>query len=613
MKTNLLVDKHMKSVGLLVVVLQASLLAAACGPHAQPTPAALQWIKGSSEQFAILEDQDFADEYLFHASVVAAPSFHKDAILFHSPVQVVRLKFLESNAGTELMVVSEDPDKTWISFAASKGPDGRIEVDFSRLGMQFNNGGASQIFTNIKVPGSADSAWKTYGQGRLTHLMQDQAIIVADVAHPVTTLRRLESGGYAVGARQGEITIRLSLQKTSALPKQPAAPKVHEARSQGFGFFPADRRGLALRYRSDATALEAAQDLSPINRLAVPDNGGVTIYLKDFPEAYFAAGRDAVLAWNQAFGREALRVEAAPTHVDHGDPRYHVIKWMDDMDASVSWAGASKFIEDPRDGAILNVDIVVNGAFLRTGLSNVHQESQTLVSRLGDLPLISAAGEIPELPFAIGQRRGDLETYLQRTYAATITHELGHSLGLKHNFAGSTESSAPGLSTASVMDYFPRPLRDLGAQIGAYDSAAIAWAYRGIEPARRFAYCDEAGLTSEVYCNQEDSGDPYVYVPTTLRNSVRVVAAAPLADTLSWRAPLYTQISNAMKLLALDYLLPSERREDIVREVNQAAYDIAAAQPAPDLSSEEQAAVAANLEWLRKALAEARTFYDLAP
>src|SRR6185312_3906940 len=87
------------------------------------------------------------------------------------------------------------------------------------------------------------------------------------------------------------------------------------------------------------------------------------------------------------------------------------------------------------------------------------------------------------------------EEYVKQYLADCVSHEMGHCLGLRHNFAGSTNltisqladdelTSKVGLS-ASVMDYTPPNvqaiLRGKGnffmPTIGSYDEWAIKYGY----------------------------------------------------------------------------------------------------------------------------------------
>ena len=122
---------------------------------------------------------------------------------------------------------------------------------------------------------------------------------------------------------------------------------------------------------------------------------------------------------------------------------------------------------------------------------------------------------------------GELDRYLEQVVKETVMHEVGHTLGLRHNFKASSWSDLdqingpekPAVLSASVMDYHPINLSTLDDKpqghfvtttVGPYDALAIEYGYKLCEEnapelkaiPRKIA---EQGL---VYATDEDLGSP---------------------------------------------------------------------------------------------------------
>ncbi len=181
------------------------------------------------------------------------------------------------------------------------------------------------------------------------------------------------------------------------------------------------------------------------------------------PEPIRAALLEGARWWNQAFEsagyRNAFRVELLPEDADPLDARYNVIQWV--HRATRGWSYGSS-ITDPRTGEIIKGHVSL-------GSLRVRQD------------YLLAEGLLS--PYETGREASPEARAMALARIRQLSaHEVGHTLGLAHNYVASAQGRA------SVMDY-PHPVARLTADgrvdlsdayregIGEWDRVAVTWGY----------------------------------------------------------------------------------------------------------------------------------------
>ena len=171
------------------------------------------------------------------------------------------------------------------------------------------------------------------------------------------------------------------------------------------------------------------------------------------PEPVMSALRDGASWWDQAFAaagyKNAFQVKVLPEGADPMDVRYNVINWV--HRATRGWSYGSSVV-DPRTGEIIKGHVTLGSLRVR----------QDYLIALGLTSPFTGDSESTEEQKAMALAR----------IRQLSAHEVGHTLGIAHNFAASENGRE------SVMDY-PHPKIEIkGNQLSlanAYDSGMGEW------------------------------------------------------------------------------------------------------------------------------------------
>jgi len=262
----------------------------------------------------------------------------------------------------------------------------------------------------------------------------------------------------------GAITVR-EHHSFIALPPAGFRPRAFDPRSSFFGITYQDyatpiSEPIVQRF----TARHRLEKKDPTAAMSEPVKPIVYYLDRGAPEPIRAALLEGARWWNQAFEaagyRNAFRVELMPEGADPMDVRYNVIQWV--HRATRGWSYGNAVI-DPRTGEIIKGHVTL-------GSLRVRQD------------FLIAEGLLA--PYGKGKPGTDKAQALALARLRQLAaHEVGHTLGLEHNYAAST------VGRASVMDY-PPPVVTLGADgapdvsaayatgIGAWDKISITWGYK---------------------------------------------------------------------------------------------------------------------------------------
>ena len=253
------------------------------------------------------------------------------------------------------------------------------------------------------------------------------------------------------------------------LPPAGYKPREYDPRSAFFGISYMDyatpvSEPIVKRF----TARHRLEKKDPMAAVSEPVEPIIYYLDRGAPEPIRSALLEGARWWNQAFEaagyKNAFRVEMLPEGKDLMDLRYNVIQWV--HRATRGWSYGAGVI-DPRTGEIIKGHVTLGSLRVRQdyliaeGLLAPYEKGKPVSAKMQEMALARL-----------------------RQLAA---HEVGHTLGLLHNYSAST------VNRSSVMDY-PPPVAKLAADgsidlsdayakgIGEWDKVSIAFGYQDFPP-----------------------------------------------------------------------------------------------------------------------------------
>lgn len=212
-----------------------------------------------------------------------------------------------------------------------------------------------------------------------------------------------------------------------------------------------------------------------------PDKPLVYAISANTPEEVKPAVRDGILYWNRVLGREFIQVIDAPVGIVAPSREFNIVQWIPERGAAGAYADAQV---DPLTGEVQNAQVFFPSAFYldedtvildraarrlnkqaskpaasasaRSDASAIDADSADEIRPTGrfsrgcNLSSARAFSQAAKLKMKLGLTDEQMQRAALDYVRSTVAHEVGHTLGLSHNFAGSlgtniAEEDVPGI------------------------------------------------------------------------------------------------------------------------------------------------------------------------
>ncbi|HEX7049750.1 MAG TPA: zinc-dependent metalloprotease [Longimicrobiales bacterium] len=318
----------------------------------------------------------------------------------------------------------------------------------------------------------------------------------------------------------------------------------------------------------------------------------------NIPEVYRPFIMEGIEAWNRAFEaagwKNAIHAEMLPPGAHAEDIRYATVRWNTSDRPGYGAIGPS--IVDPRTGEILDADVLIEANMVlgfksdwRTKVSPGVAITEMLSAPAHELTRAAAGAEVASLGAAIAAQGAVLRAllaaegeigagdpvpleYVGQALKWVTMHEVGHTLGLRHNFRSSSDTPLEKLTDpdwakergifSSVMEYPSVNLAAAGTDgyfynpgVGSSDLWAISYGYTR-DAAHAAELARQAAQPGHAFGTDEDARGPGALDPT-----VNVYDLG--ADPLAWGKRRAERIADLWPSLAEHVLEDNARYADL--------------------------------------------------
>jgi hypothetical protein len=306
--------------------------------------------------------------------------------------------------------------------------------------------------------------------------------------------------------------------------------------------------------------------------------------------------KEGVLAWNVAFEKAGFKnvmvVKEQPDDAewDAGDIQYNVLRWASSLTSQHSGFGPS--VVNPKTGEIMGADIMLEfkDMFFATQQEDELYDKENVSHKSCKCSAMKHANEGLQFGRTVldvtGASQYEYElTRLQKEYMKMVVmHEIGHTLGLRHNMKASQlftpeqladkvfiEGKGKSLS-GSIMDYMTINLTNdrskqgqyYSTNIGPYDIWAIQFGYTPFNnESERLALLNKSTLPELAYgTDEDDMRDPGKAIDP------RVMLHDLSSDAITYSVNRIKLVNKLMKNIKNKFMINGEWYQGLVNAYN---------------------------------------------